>query len=98
MPLSCGWHARHSRPREPGMVCNETKKHEELTSISETQKLEAAVTEYNIIPLREPRNRRVRRALDEWREAGEQWIDKTITLAIELKSARDECGNNAAFS
>jgi hypothetical protein len=43
---------------------------------------------------RESPAQRMRRALDDWHEAGELWIDKTITLALELRAARDECGGD----
>jgi len=36
----------------------------------------------------------VRRALDEWRDAGESWKEKTLALAAELYAARKECGEN----
>jgi hypothetical protein len=48
----------------------------------------------DIIPMKEPRQFRVRRALDDWYQASEQWIEKTLTLALELKEARDECGGD----
>jgi hypothetical protein len=48
----------------------------------------------DIIPMKEPRRVRVRRAIDEWYQASEQWIEKTLTLALELKEARDECGGD----
>ena len=47
-----------------------------------------------IILVDEPRPARLRRALDEWHEASDQWVEKTIALAIELKEARDEYGSN----
>ena len=46
-----------------------------------------------IILVDEPRPARLRRALDEWYEASNQWVEKTIALAIELKEARDEYGS-----
>jgi hypothetical protein len=48
----------------------------------------------DIIPMREPRHIRLRRALDEWQQAGDQWIEKTIALALELAAARQDCGDN----
>jgi hypothetical protein len=48
----------------------------------------------DIIPLREPRYVRVRRAFDEWYEASDHWSEKTIALAIELVAVRTECGEN----
>ena len=47
-----------------------------------------------IILVNKPRPVRLRRALDEWHEASDQWVEKTIALAIELKEARDEYGSN----
>ena len=47
-----------------------------------------------IIPVNGPLPARLRRALDEWHEASDQWVEKTIALAIELKEARDEYGSN----
>src|SRR5262245_8142650 len=52
----------------------------------------------DIIPTPYLRKARVRQALDEWRAASEQWIEKTITLALELKAVRDECHSNQEFS
>ena len=42
-----------------------------------------------IILVNGPRPARLRRALDEWHEASDQWVEKTIALAIELKEARE---------
>ena len=47
-----------------------------------------------IIQMKEPRSKRVRKALDEWRDATELWAEKTFALAFELKAARDECSEN----
>ena len=47
-----------------------------------------------VILVDEQRPARLRRALDEWHEASDQWVEKTIALAIELKEARDEYGSN----
>jgi hypothetical protein len=44
--------------------------------------------------LMNPRAISVRRALDEWHDASENWIEKTLTLASELYAARQECGDN----
>jgi hypothetical protein len=52
----------------------------------------------DIIPTPYLRKARMRQALDEWRAASEQWIEKTITLALELKAVRDECHSNQEFS
>jgi hypothetical protein len=47
-----------------------------------------------IIPMREPRAKRLRRALDAWQAATAQWIEYTLELAAELKAARDDCGSD----
>ena len=37
---------------------------------------------------------RVRNALNEWRTASDQWIEKTLALAAELCAARKDCDND----
>jgi len=39
----------------------------------------------------------LRQALDEWRATSDQWIEKTITLALKLKAARDACISDVIF-
>src|SRR6188508_2363631 len=48
----------------------------------------------DVIQMKEPRRIRVQRAITEWYQAGELWIEKTLALAVELKEARKECGDN----
>jgi hypothetical protein len=36
----------------------------------------------------------LRKALDEWREAGELWIEKTLALGDQLLAARKDCGED----
>ena len=52
------------------------------------------MSDNNIIPMREPLAKRLRRALDEWHAAGNLWIDKTIALALEFKASRDHHGGD----
>lgn len=52
----------------------------------------------DIIPMKEPTGARVRKALQAWEDANANWIETTMTLAIELHAARTECGgDNHAF-
>jgi len=55
------------------------------------------MTDNNVIPIREPRAKCLRKALDAWHTATAQWIEQTLELAVELRAARDECGSNHRF-
>jgi hypothetical protein len=48
----------------------------------------------DVIQIRELRQARVRRALDELKFANDNWKEKSLALAEELKATRDECGGN----
>lgn len=51
----------------------------------------------DIIPMKETMRVRVRRALDGFKGAQDNWKEHALALAIELRAARLECGNNNKF-